>query len=186
MKHINKLLAVLLLLASVLMCFSSCDETDEPPQTPVKVESWADEILNSDPDGVEYDFFFTSVKDLLYAIKHEPDKYNNAKVKILGTMQKGYDGLLYEARLVDFTADSTNMSIDESLSSQYQFRKTLDSSSSKINVLISNDAQFSVAEDGDYVKLYGSVTITRDEIYITNCEYSLIATLSERKQSVKQ
>ena len=185
MKHINKLLAVLLLLASVLMCFSSCDETEEPPETPVKVESWADEILNSDPDGVEYDFFFTSVKDLLYAIKHEPDKYNNAKVKILGTMQKGYDGLLYEARLVDFTIDSTNCPGDEALS-RYEFRKTLDQSSSKINVLISNDAQFSVAEDGDFVKLYGMVTITRDEVCITNCEYSLIASLSERKQSVKQ
>ena len=184
MKCTNKFLAILWLL-SLILCFSSCDKTDTSKEIQVKVESWSDEIITSDPEGANYDYYFASIKDLLYALKREPDKYNGVKVKVIGTMQLGYEDLSYEARLVDFIADSTNISSDGVLG-RYNFNKTLDSSSSKVNIIISNDAQFSVAETGDLVKLYGIVSITRDSICINNCEYNLIADLDERKQNVSQ
>ena len=172
----------LFLLAS---CQQETDKNNETSEPPVKVEQWSETLIKSDPDGVEYDYYFANVKDLLAAIKHSPDKYNNAKIKVIGTTQKGNEGLLYETRLVDYTMRSDDIPSTSSFSGHNAFRRTLDSSTSKIDIVITNDAQFSVVEDGDYVKLYGFVRLTRDSVYLGNCEYDLIATLDERIQNVK-
>ena len=187
--HMTKHCKMLLILSIVLILslgLVSCNNDQPPPEEEqTKAESWDEGIISADPEGATYDYFFDSVEDLLVAIKHHPEEYNNAKVKVVGTLQTGLSNTLYETRLVDFTAKSTNTpsSIDGVMDG-YNFRKVLDNSDGKIDIIISNDEQFAVAEDGDYVKVYGTVKITRDAIYIDGCEYDLIATLKERRENI--
>lgn len=180
----------MLLFLSVVIILSlglvSCNK-DQPPTEEVqpKVESWDVGIISADPEGATYDYFFDSVEDLLVAIKHHPEEYNNAKVKVVGTLETGVSDTLNGTRLLDFIAKSTNTpSSNSSALDYFHFRQALNSSDGKIDIIISNDAQFAVAEDGDYVKVYGTVKITRNAIYIADCEYDLIATLKERRENI--
>ena len=133
-----------------------------------------------------YEYYFESVEKLLYAIKHEPEKYNNARIKVIGTLQTGLESTLYDMRLVDYTITSDYIPSTEGVEGRYQFRKVLDKSASKIDIEITSDAQYAVAETGDYVKIYGKVRITRERIFIDDCAYDLIATLDERIQNISE
>ena len=177
MKHFNKLLALLMLL-SMALCLGSCFDMEEPRE-PEKIESWDEELLKSDPEDAEYEYAFDNVTDLLSAIKHEPDKYNNSKIKVVGTINKYYDSI----SLVDFVA--TSWTVPEKYESDYNLNVQLDSRD-YISIIITNDAQYAVLEQADYVKVYGTVRLTRDAMYIDDCEYDLIASLDERRENFKQ
>lgn len=164
-------------------CQQKSNSNEATPVIPDIEEQWSNLILLSDPSGVTYSYYFETVEDLLTAIKHNPNKYNNARVKVIGTIYKDSD----ETLLVDFTMTSTNIpsvsSNSSGLLAGVEFRRTLRSSKNQINIIITNDAQYSVAEIGDYVKIYGTVKLDRNNIYIS-CEYDLIATLEERRQNI--
>lgn len=186
MKALLIKLLCLALSISFILSATSCKQKDsENEEKSVKVESWDEELISSDPKNAKYEYFFESVEALLYAIKREPDKYNNTRIKVIGTIQKGYDGLLYDTRLVDYTMTAEYIPSNTGVADRYDFRKILDQSDSKIDFSIASDAQYAVAESGDYVKLYGTVKITRDQIIIDKCEYVLIATLDERIETIR-
>ncbi len=193
----KKLIALFaLLIISLSVCSCNNQETPEEYKEEYKEESWSEELITNDPEGVSYEYFFESVADLRDAIKHEPDKYNGAKIKIVGTVDLYYASHDYNfsdklTRLVDITVNTTNTPIRETtvtgedIRSLKEFFTKLDNASG-IKVNISNDAQFYVTSDGDYVKLYGTIRIERDALYIDNCEYDLIATVDERVENLNQ
>ena len=178
-RHFKIMLSVALCIAS-LLCFSACQQD---VNTETEADTWCEtydaEIINSDPDNVSYDYIFNNVEELQLAIKKSPDKYNGAKVKVVGTINKR-DNV---TKLIDLVINSQNVGIINSHDSgllKYEFRQMLDSADWNIEIIITNDAQYSVAESGDLVKLYGTVNITRDKVSINHCEYELIAALDER------
>lgn len=186
MNKLLKIVCIFLILAS-LFSISSCkkDDSEKNIETTMKTEKWDEEHLNSDNPSVVYEYYFESVEKLLYAIKHEPEKYNNARIKVIGTLQTGLESTLYDMRLVDYTITSDYIPSTEGVEGRYQFRKVLDKSASKIDIEITSDAQYAVAETGDYVKIYGKVRITRERIFIDDCAYDLIATIDERIQNLE-
>ena len=192
MKYLRRTIA-LLILVSVAVCCCSCNESKGAvtvAQT-VGYESWDEEVINSNPKKIQYTYYFASVKELLSAVKHEPEKYNNAKVKVLGTLNTKPNESLYDIQLIDFAVDSTTYypnegTFDGNALDRYSQERKLLLTENKIDINITNDVQFSVAETGDLVKLYGTLTITRSAIYIDNCQYDLIATLGERVENAKQ
>ena len=174
-------LMALVCLISVLSLFS-CNKQGESvaEDPPVINEQWSKELLNADQKGVTYTYSFNSVEELLFAIKHDPDKYNNASVKVIGTIYTE----AATASLIDFTMNSTNSSNFVSSGGAWlQFRNTLKNSKNKINLTITNAAQDAVSETGDYVKVYGFVKLEKDNIHIVG-EYDLIATVNERVQNI--
>lgn len=172
----KKLIALFALL-TISICVCSCNKVE--PRGPEKIESYSEELINYDPEDITYEYYFNSVEELLIALKHNPDKYNNSKIKVIGTINKNFDKIT----LVDFKASS--WTVPEKGESYYNLYVQLDSRDS-ITILITNDAQYSVVEIGDYVKVYGTVRLTRDAIYIDDCEYDLIASLDERRENFKQ
>ncbi len=178
-------------LFSLLICFalpfvlSSCgkDNTsaEETTQQESIVEQYSTGVINADKEGIEYEYFFESVEELNLAMKKDPDKYNNATVKIIGTLGIK-DNRCY---IIDYTVTSTNVPPKDTSSAmtRYEFDKVL-YKHEKIEIIIANDAQYAVAEEGDFVKLYGTLKLTREAIYIDSCEYDLIATLDERIEMV--
>lgn len=172
-----RILCFVLCIICVVSAATSCQNKDQ-----VKVEKWDQKLIESDPANVKYDYFFESIEALLSAIKREPDKYNDANIKVVGTIYKGSSTLL-----VDFTATSENMpSTEASAGEAWSKLHDLQNAKNKIRIGISNDAQYAVSETGDYVKIYGTLKITRDEIYIAYCTYDLIATVSERSANVTE
>ena len=188
----KKLLSIIFCI-SIIFCLASCQQksNDSDVDVPVKVEKWDNKLLRTDPSGVTYDYYFRNVEVLLDKIKHDPDMYNNKRVKVVGTLQVSMNSK-YDGLLVDFVADSTNIPpsedtlTGEGVTSRYEFRKALSSSNYSIGITISNDAQYAVAEDGDYVKVYGTIKLDRDSIYIDVYEYDLIATLDERRENIEK
>lgn len=189
----KKLLSIIFCIG-IIFCLASCQQNnnDSDVDKPVKkVEQWDDELLKADPSDVTYHYYFESVEALLNEIKHNPDMYNNRIVKVVGTLQVSIDSE-YDGQLVDFVADSTNIPpLEDTVTgagvmARYEFRKALNRSNYKIYVMISNDAQYAVAEDGDYVKIYGRIRLGRGSIYIDDCEYDLIATLDERRENIEK
>lgn len=174
---------------SIIFCLASCQQNnnDSEVDEPVKVEKWDNKLLRTDPSGVTYDYYFRNVEVLLDKIKHDPDVYNNKRVKIVGTLQTFFIDSVYDGRLVDFVADSTNLPPSNAdVKQRHEFNRTLGGSDYTIYIKISNDAQYAVAEDGDYVKIYGTIKLERDSIYIDVYEYDLIATLDERRENIEK
>ncbi len=182
MKYLIKFICITLCLTSIVFA-TSCKKTDKNNEPSVKVEQWDEELLNNDRNDVGYTYYFKSVEEMISAIKHNPDKYNKARVKVIGTIYKSSE----ETLLVDYTMRSDNIpsfsTSAEGSMNRYYFRQSLKTSDGRVDIVIINDAQYSVAEIGDLVKMYGTVNITRDSIFISG-EYALIATLEERIQNI--
>ena len=180
-----KLLALALCL-SLAVSFCSCKKDDKSEETTEKkiiTEKYSEEIISTNPEGVEYEYFFESVEALTTAMKKDTNKYNGATVKVTGTLYKR-DNQFY---LVDYTATSANVpNTGSSLQDRYEFHKKLNTSDGKIEIYISNEAQHAVAETGDYVKLYGTIRMPKEGVFLGSCEYNLIATLDERIEMVTQ
>ena len=194
MKHLIKFICIALCLTSIVLATSCAktkdidendiDENDihENEETSVKEEKWDEDILEDDPNNVEYEYYFESIEDLRYAIKHSPDKYNNAKVKVIGNIYK-QNTTTY---LIDYALKSSDFDwMDEPKVSLFEYWTIVDNYPNRaIEVIITNDSQRLVAESGDLVKMYGTVKITTYGIFLSNCTYDLIATFEERVQNV--
>lgn len=189
-KRMKKLLITLIsitLCISCILSFSSCDSestecTTAATEKQILTESYSNSIINSDPQGAQYIYFFVTVEELTYAMKKDPEKYNNAKVKLIGTIYI-HDN---EYSLVDYTMTTANAPGETfDVQDRYWFYRHLNDSKGKIEINITNDAQYAVAETGDFVKLYGTVRLTRNGIYLDSCEYELIASLDERVETVR-
>lgn len=163
----------------ISICFAlslgllACASNEETEEEAIIVEKYSKEVIAADPKGAEYEHFFESVEVLSAAMKKAPDLYNNATIKVIGTIAKK-DG---KCLLVDYTITSSDVPND--LYEEFQLKKRIQNQKN-IEIIIANDAQYAVAEDGDYVKLYGTLRLTRGAIYVDSCEYALIATLDER------
>lgn len=177
-----KLLCLALSIGFILSATSCKQKNNDNEEETVIVESWDEELISSDPENAKYEYLFDSVEALQCAIKREPEKYNGTTIKIIGTIYRSSD----DTWLVDFTATSENLpSPDLSPGGKFLTFYTLKTTAEYwIEIMISSDAQYAVSETGDYVKIYGTLKITRDSIYISNCTYDLIATADERIQYV--
>lgn len=144
-----------------------------------EVASLKNKLISSDPNNVTYAYSFNSVEALMTAIKKNPTEYNNKQVKVVGTVIKtDHEGASYivDDDGYDFSSITSNYDVQYSV-----WKKTQKEQGSIISVVITDDIQYTVVESGDYVKMYGTVKISNGEIYLANCEYSMIATRNERQ-----
>ena len=112
-------------------------------------------------------YTFSTVSELKNAIKKNPKHYNNKDITIQGTIMKVDSDTL----LVDFSGSTLGAM------ERYEIKKD---SSRYIAIVIPDDILSAVLETGDYIKLSGTVRISEGEIYLDNCEYTMIATRDER------
>ncbi len=174
-----------LLTIGILLCSCTCKDDRETETEKSYIESWSPEIISSDPYNVQYLASFDSVKSLYRTIKSSPDQYNNKKIKVFGTVFN-YSSI----KLVDITDLSKIKDIDKSSLHSNNLgvaeRNMFDSQTGhEIELNIKSDAQYAVISTGDLVKLYGTLRIERNKIYIDDCTYSLVATLEERIEKFK-
>lgn len=109
---------------------------------------------------------FDSAEELINAIKHNPKFYNGKVVSVRGSI-----GNLSDSLILGNTGYWEGMG-KTSFNSNLK-RKPY------IAVVISDDIQQSVVETGDRVRINGTVTIANGEIYLDNCEYTMIETFEE-------
>lgn len=146
-----------------------------------EAEQWKDKFLNSDPDNVTYSDSFNSVKELNAAIKKNPTYYNNKRIKVVGTIIKydNEDGNSFDLETYIVDDNGSDFSTYDDFDF-YIWMRYNRNSEGIIPIEITDDLQYTVVETGDYVKMYGTVKISNGEIYLTDCEYSMIATRDER------
>lgn len=133
---------------------------------------WKDKYLSKDPDNVTYSYEFSSVNALLTAIKKNPEAYHNKQVKIFG-MILTYEHETFnrkEIALIDYKNEDISFSFND-FEARYLKRNKIEAKEA-IEVTLSNDLQYTVAETGDYVNFYGTVKITNGEIYLDKCQYN--------------
>ena len=117
-------------------------------------------INNSVPSqNEELSLSFETVSDLLNAIKNDPYTYANKTIQVKGTLAK-CDPIL---ALVE---------INEPLDSYYgvELRYQIKNNPS-IDIKITDDILYTVAEHNDYLQISGVVKIVNGEIYLDNCTY---------------
>ena len=134
-----------------------------------QVEYWKEKCLASDPDNVSYSYEFDSVTALWEAVKKAPSAYTNQNIKVVATVYKDKQG---DIVIVDINDENLGL-LDGSL-------KTLSFLSKNANIDVKIPNAF--VESGDYIKLYGTVKISNGEIYLDNCQYDMISTVSERSK----
>lgn len=133
---------------------------------------WKDKYMATDPANVTYSYEFSSVNALITAIKKNPEAYHNVKVKVYG-MILAYEDATFGRKaiaLMDYKGES--LSFDSSdYEARYFMRKKAETKE-LLEVTLSSDLQYTVAETGDYVNIYGIVKITNGEIYLDKCQYN--------------
>ena len=133
---------------------------------------WMNLFINSDPEDVTYSYSFNSVNELLTAVKDRPWAYNNMQVKVLGTLYNEYFDVC-DPYLVDYeNGESFPDNIISGELATYIWMKKKKDANQLIDIILASDTQFTVAESGDSVKMYGTVVISNGEIYLDNCKYS--------------
>ena len=137
--------------------------------------TWKDKYMNSDPANVTYSYEFPSVNALISAIKKNPEAYHNKQVKVFGMLltYNTYDSnkkYIKFVSLFDYKNENISFSPDD-YAAEYLMRIKSETKEA-IDVKLSSDLQYTVAETGDYVNLYGIVKITNGEIYLDKCQYN--------------
>ena len=136
---------------------------------------WKEKYMASDPANVTYSYEFSSVNALITAIKKDPEAYHNKQVKVFG-MLLTYNAYNSNKKYVKFVSlfDYKNENISfspDDYEAEYLMRKKSEAKEA-IDIILSSDLQYTVAETGDYVNLYGIVRITNGEIYLDKCQYN--------------
>lgn len=153
-------LFILCMILSASMC--GCVTINIDGQSKDETQAETDRITVKEPETTlqENSYSFNTVADLLAAIKADPYKYANKEVQVKGTLAKCEDILA----LVD---------ISEPLSSYYgvELRYQVKNNPS-INIKITDDILYSVAEHNDHLQITGTVKISNGEIYLDNCTYA--------------
>ena len=153
MKKYFKNVCIIVLSVSIMLCFVSCERGFTTETT---------ETESSNYEGNSFD----TVKALNNAIKHNPSHYNGKEVSVEGTISKTDSKILLGS------------SIYFSDISQVQIRHEV-KTNPNIRIIISDEIQIAVLGTGDKVSIRGTVTISNGEIYLDNCEYTMIETFEE-------
>lgn len=145
----KKLYVFIFVVIALLCCLSSCNnEKNEECSTPIETVS----------DGIH----FGTVSDLLAAIKHDPYHYMDKEVEVQGTLCKfGSETLLFDRPLTSSSASSSGVA----------FRYEAENSPN-IEITISDETWYTVAESGDYFTVSGTVKISDGKIHLDNCTYT--------------
>lgn len=136
-----------------------------------EAELWKNKFMNSDPANVTYSYEFSSVNALLTAIKKNPTAYHNQQIKVYG-MLFTYEHETFnrkEIALIDYKGEE--LPDTDGFKARF-FKNDKIEAKQAIEVTLSSDLQYTVAETGDYVNLYGIVRITNGEIYLDKCQYN--------------
>lgn len=129
---------------------------------------WKEKYMATDPANVTYSYVFSSVNELYLAIKSNPTAYNNKQVKVYG-MLFTYKTSNKSIGLIDYKGEEFPSS--SSLLAGVFLDEKIEAKTG-IKVTLSNDLEYTVAETGDYVNLYGTVKISNGEIYLDKCQYN--------------
>ncbi|MBE6707574.1 MAG: hypothetical protein E7577_08070 [Ruminococcaceae bacterium] len=135
------------------------------------IEYWKNKYIASGSSNVSYSYEFTSVNALLTAIKKNPEAYHNKQVKVFG-MIFTYEHETFnrkEIALIDYKGET--LPDTDGFKARF-FKNDKIEAKQAIEVTMLNDLQYTVAETGDYVNLYGTVRITNGEIYLDKCQYN--------------
>lgn len=157
-KKYTSIFLMIVLCATVTLC-TSCANNRE--------NSNISETMREEQTDDGNPFTFSTVSELKNAIKKNPKYYNNKEITIQGTICDRDSGLL----LVDFNGSSIGVK---------EYAEIRKNSSRYIAIVIPDDVLSAVLETGDYIKLNGTVRISEGEIYLDNCEYTMITTRDER------
>lgn len=147
-----KRLMVLCLVVITVVLLVGCGETNNISNE-ASVNSLVDD---GDP------FTFEKVAELKSAIKKQPSQYEDKQVTVKGGIFEIQD---YTA-LSNICGSGVKFGL-EALKQPY------------IKIVMSEEVKHSLLEEGDYVKIIGTVKITDDEIYLDNCTYEMIETVYE-------
>ncbi len=137
-----------------------------------EAQFWMNEYVNSDPKNVSYSEQFLNVNQLLTAIANNPYLYDAKNVKVLGTIYR-YNSIFEEGEqdtIFLFSGSENEIPSGGGVAASSWIKKKKEAKEI-IEVRLSNDLQYSAAQTGDYVKMYGLVISSNDKIYLTLCEY---------------
>jgi hypothetical protein len=132
-----------------------------------EAEKYKNLYLNGGENNTTNDSAFSTVTDLLAAIKKNVSHYNNKEITVLGTMVKDGD-------LVGIVNSTILFSANNRSEARYQLNN------SGININIFDDLQYTVAETGDLVKITGKVVIENGKIYLNNCKCEIVTAHADR------
>ena len=149
-----KRVLIIALCVILIFCFVSCELIDNEVETETETTSVFDD---NDP------YTFETVADLLTAIKKNFEQYENMQVSVKGSILKKDDCLFL-----------TQLRGDGGAMFQYEALR-----STNITITTLNDKAATVLDNGDYVKIFGTVKISDTEIYLDNCEYEMIKSIYE-------
>lgn len=140
-----------LILCVVLgLSFSACDQTDTSATSVTTVA-----IDDGDP------YTFESVAEAKAAIKKEPLRYENSQITVKGSI-----------------VHKENSAILSNLRGSYGAMFRVEAlRAPKITIIMSDKKLVTLLEDGDYVKIIGTVKISHEEIYLDGCEYEMIESI---------
>ena len=145
----RKNFAILSVIAILLCCLSSCSNNKA-------TESSSTQPTTTVSDGVH----FGTVSDLLTAIKHNPHNFVDKEIQVKGTFYKQES----ETILFDYLETSVK---PNGLMDRYYFRQAANTNPS-ICIIIPDEILYTVAEDGDYMTVFGTVKISDGKIYLKN------------------
>ena len=134
---------------------------------------WEKKFLESDPQNVEYSYSFNDVTSLYNAVKKNPEAYYGKPVKVLTVVyEDSEDPYLY---MFD-----PSVSIDSAYT-DYDWWK-LFNQHKPLPALLDEYPLYAFIDSGDYVKMYGIVSINSDAtICLSSCVFEVIQTSEERK-----
>lgn len=138
-----------------------------------EIAYWKKKAESSGSDGTVSSYEFSSVNALLKAIKSNPTAYSNKQVSVYGMILAYARDSQKSIALIDYKGE--DVSFTDDLFGYYDARRFKDDkkeAKEAIDVTFSSDLQYTVAETGDYVNLYGTVRITNGEIYLDKCYYN--------------
>lgn len=140
---------------SILLCLvfclglSACNRADTDP-----AEETTATTVDNDP------YTFGSVVKAKDAIKKDPALYENKQITVDGTV------IWKEGSLT--LSNYRCVGAFEGMQRYYAYRAPA------ITIVMSDKKMNTLLEDGDYVKITGTVKISDTEIYLDACEYEMI------------
>ena len=142
-------------------------QTETERVTQVETERATERITVKEPETTvqENGYSFSTVANLLAAIKANPYKYANQEIQVKGTLCKceGSGNVSSILALVDTAEPPPTFGV----ALRYEVEH-----SPNINIKITDDILYSVAEHNDYLQITGTVKISNGEIYLDNCTYT--------------
>lgn len=140
-----------------------------------KANEWEKKFLESDSQNVEYSYSFNDVTSLYNAVKKNPEAYYGKPVKVLTVVyEDSEDPYLY---MFD-----PSVSIDSSLYMNGVEWRYLVNQHKPLPALLDEYPLYAFIDSGDYVKMYGIVSINSDAtICLSSCVFEVIQTSEERK-----